>query len=73
MYVPFKANDDDGVIHHLRSEYRDLAHANSGTPPLKVVDTKGDPVTCDPSTYGIGRYVLKDGTALDSNDENDPY
>lgn len=73
MHVPFKANDANSNIHYLRAEYKDLAHANSGTPPLKVIDVNGDPVTCDPSKYGIGRYELQDGTKLDSNDLHEPY
>lgn len=73
MDVPFKANDYDGNIHHLIAVYRDIDHANSRTPPTKVIDTSGNPVTCNPEVLNIGRYVLSDGTRLDSNDPHDPY
>ena len=70
MYIPFKANDSDGNIHHLRVEYANTDETLSNM--LRVVDRMEQTVQFNRSVHGIGRFVLQDGTKLDSNDKYSP-
>jgi hypothetical protein len=66
MYIPFRANDNQGNIHHLRAEYADSDETCSNL--IRIVDREEKPVQFNPGIMRIGRFVLHDGTELDSNE-----
>ncbi|ALU60886.1 hypothetical protein ACA40_13835 [Pseudomonas syringae pv. lapsa] len=72
----FKANDDNGDIHHLNAFYNSHEDKNDGLPPLYVKDMSGDDVTqgISPSGHPLrGIFILKDGRKLETDDKYAPW
>ncbi|WP_122544360.1 hypothetical protein [Pseudomonas viridiflava] len=72
----FKANDQDGVIHHLNAVYKSHQDKNNGLPPDYVEDMSGDHVTQGVTQSGHPRrgiFILKDGRELETDDKYAPW
>lgn len=72
----FKANDQNGVIHHLNAVYNSHQDKNNGLPPLYVEDTSGGRVTQGVSPSGHPRrgiFILENGSELETDDKYAPW
>lgn len=75
--LSFKANEaKNGEIHTLFACYESVEDRNSRLPPVAVVDKLGNEVQQGRFEDGSprkNRYILNDGTVLDTNDKNAPW